>query len=165
MSIILTRRSVRVFKDDAVDPAHIEFMVRAGMQAPSAKNQQPWRFLVIKNKALLEQLSTVSQGARHLANAPLGLVVTMLEEDMPMPHMRPLDCAAATQNILLAAHEQDLGAVWIGVFPLANRIEKVRSILNIASTQTPFALIAIGHPKHAVDAKPRDTKDRVEVYE
>lgn len=165
MSILLTRRSVRVFKDTPIEEAHIDFMLKAGMQAPSAKNQQPWRFLVIKNKALLKELSTVSQGARHLANAPLGIVVTMKEDGMPMPHMRPLDCAASTQNILLAAHEQGLGAVWIGVFPLSMRIESVRKMLNIPPTQTPFAMIAIGHPKHAVDGKPRDLTDRVEVYE
>lgn len=165
MSILLTRRSVRVFKEDLIEDTHIEHMLKAGMQAPSAKNQQPWRFLVIKNKTLLEELSKVSQGARHLANAPLGIVLTMKEEDMPMPHMRPLDCAAATQNILLAAHELGLGAVWIGVFPLAMRIEKVREILAIPPSQTPFAMIAIGKPKHDVDAKPRDLENRVEVYE
>ena len=165
MSILLTRRSVRVFETTPVDDAHIDHMLKAAMQAPSAKNQQPWRFIVVKNAPLLEELSTLSHGARHLKGAPLAIAVVMKEEGMPMPHMRPLDCAATTQNILLAAHEVGLGAVWIGVFPLAMRIERARTLLKMDDTDTPFALIAIGHPKHQVDGKPRDTQGRVEVID
>ncbi len=163
MSILLTRRSVRVFTEEPVEQTHIDHMIQAAIQAPSAKNQQPWRFIVVKNRDLLDRLSGISHGARHLKNAPLAIVTLMQEHDTPMPHMRPSDCAAATQNILLAAHEQGLGAVWIGVFPLSMRAENVREILEIPSEFTPFSIVAVGHPKHIAPAKPRTYDGRVEV--
>lgn len=148
MSLCLKRKSVRKFKSSPINDERVEALLKSAMQAPSANNQQPWRFFVIKNKNILEALSTVSTGAHMLAHAPLGIVVGFVS-DTRSPHMAPTDCAAATQNILLEVVNQDLGAVWIGVYPLEERINKVKRLLNLDETVTPFSMIAIGEPNES----------------
>lgn len=154
MSLLTGRSSVRVFDERPVESNSITQLLQAAMQAPSARNQQPWHFLVVKNRAKLDALALVSQGARHLYGAPCAIIPCIQEGITKMPHTRPLDVSAATQNILLSAHEQGLGAVWVCVFPLAYRMEAVREILNIPADLTPFAMIPIGYPKHPTPPPP-----------
>ena len=152
MSLCMERRSVRKYDLKTVEDEKIKALLTSAMQAPSARNQQPWEFIVIKNKALLTKLSQVSRGAHMLAQAPL-CILTCFKEDVLAPHMRPLDLAAATQNILLEATYQGLGAVWIGIYPLEERVENIKKIIDIPSHLTPFSLIAIGYPDEETDIK------------
>ncbi len=162
MSLLTSRSSVRVFEERPVADDIITQMLQAAMQAPSARNQQPWHFVVVKNREKLDALALVSQGARHLYGAPLAIIPCLYEGVTKMPHTRPLDLSAATQNILLSAHEQGLGAVWICVFPLAYRIASVREILDLSADLTPFAMVPIGYPKHPV-APPKLRYDAAKV--
>ena len=165
MNIIQERRSIRTFEKNPIDDAIIHELLKSAMQAPSARNQQPWAFIVIKNRNILDQLSKVSNGARHLKNAPLA-ILTLMKETEHAPHMRPQDMAAATQNILLEAHQQGLGAVWIGVYPLEERIQNVKNIVTISSDETPFSLIALGYPLNRVETPSlRFDSTRVTVIE
>ncbi len=163
--MIQERRSIRTFKPTAIDDDIIDQLLISAMQAPSARNQQPWEFIVVKNTELLKKLSTVSGGARHLNGAPLG-IITLMKETEHAPHMRPQDMAATTQNILLEAHQQGLGAVWIGIYPLEERIDNVKQIIDIKAGTTPFSIIAIGHPAQQGE-KPalRFDRSRVQVIE
>ncbi len=165
MSLILSRKSIRKFTTEGVDQTSIDAMLTAAMQAPSARNQQPWEFIVIKNKPMIDQLSEVSNGAKPLKSAPLA-IMPVIKKDAPAPHMCPQDLAAATQNILLTATELNLGAVWIGVFPLEDRIQKVREIIDLPSHLTPFCMIAIGHPDQSTEVtKLRYDASRITVVE
>lgn len=146
MNLMMERRSVREYTDEVVSQEDITSLLEAAMQAPSANNQQPWEFIVVDDRAILKRLSTVSHGAWMLEQAPLGIIVVM-QDGGKSPQMKPQDCAAATENILLEAVRLGLGAVWIGVYPLEERMNSVASILNITKG-CAFAQIAIGHPKN-----------------
>lgn len=148
MNPIFTRRSCRRFLNAKVEPEKVEAILRAAMQAPSAVNQQPWHFILIENPETLYQLSLTSRGAKLLADAPMAIHFVMDQQDtMRAPLMAPQDMAACIQNALLEAVNQELGAVWIGVYPHEDRIETVRDILHIDAPYVPFGHIALGYPE------------------
>jgi nitroreductase len=153
MSLLMKRKSIREYLDKPVEDDKIKALLTSAMQAPSANNQQPWEFVVVKDKDTLIKLSTVSRGAWMLANAPLCITV-IIKQDGKSPVMAPQDCAASVQNILLEAVHQGLGAVWIGVYPIEERTTRVNEILGIKQ-HTAFANIAIGYP-----AKPTEITKR-----
>lgn len=145
MSLCMERKSIRRFLPKAVEDDTIEKLLTSAMQAPSATNQQPWAFVVIKNKEILAKLSQVSKGAWPLKEAPLG-ILTLIKKDCKHPVMAPQDMSAATQNILLEATHQGLGGVWIGVHPREERIENIQNMLVLPKEHEPFSLIALGYP-------------------
>jgi nitroreductase len=150
------RRSVRKYKDILISDEKVEALLRAAMQAPSAGNQQPWEFFVVKNPLLLEGLSQVSPFAGLIASAPLVIVLLCNKERLKKPAMWQQDMAAATENLLLEAVEQDLGAVWIGIAPLEDRMAHVSRTLDLREPVVPFSIVAVGvpcevHANHYVD--------------
>jgi len=145
MSLIMKRNSIRSYTDELVSKETILKLLKSGMQAPSANNQQPWEFIVVDDRKLLDELSETSKGAWMLKDAPVAIIPMILESDKS-PHFRVQDLSAATQNILLEVTNQNLGAVWIGVYPLEDRVNHIEKVLNITGTAHPFAIIAIGHP-------------------
>lgn len=144
MSNIYKRTSIRKFKDTPVEKDKLIDCIKAGMQAPSAWNQQAWEFIIVDDRMLLDELSTVSPGAKMLKDTPQAIIVVM-KDDAKSMMMRQIDCAAATENILLRATDLGLGACWIGVTNFEERVNKVSSILNIENGE-PFCQIAIGYP-------------------
>ncbi|QMS85546.1 nitroreductase family protein [Candidatus Xianfuyuplasma coldseepsis] len=159
MSLLMKRQSVRHYTKETVSEVAITTMLEAAMQAPSANNQQPWEFIIVDDRTILDQLSKASRGAWMLADAPLAIIVVM-KEGGKSPRMRPQDCAAAVENILLSAVEQQLGAVWIGVYPLEERMTYINEILHITKG-TAFAQIAIGHPDTTKSVTKRYDASRV----
>ncbi len=149
MSLPLQRKSIRKFIPAKIQDETIERLMMSAMQAPSATNQQPWAFIVIKNKDILKKLSQVSKGAWPLKDAPLG-ILTLMKENVNRPMMAPQDLSAATQNILLEATHMNLGGVWIGVYPREERIGAIKDIIDIDEGFTPFSLIALGYPDDSV---------------
>ena len=160
MSNLLKRYSCRSFTDENIIEKDITALLTSAMQAPSACNQQPWEFIVVDDKDTLKQLSKASKGAWMLAEANRAIIVVMTTTE-PSPHMRPQDCAAATQNILLEATNLGLGAVWIGVYPLEERTNYINPILNVTNDKTVFSMIAMGHPSKEKDVVLRYDANRV----
>lgn len=147
LEAIHTRRSVRQFAPDEVSDADLERLLRAAMAAPSAGNQQPWRFVVVREAAVREQLATATPYAAPMMRAPLGIVVLADEGVEKFPGNWALDCGAATQNLLLAAHAIGLGGVWMGVYPEAEREAKVARIVGAEEDGIRvFCMIAVGTP-------------------
>lgn len=147
MKEIFTRRSVRLFSKKDVEPEKIDLMLRAAMQAPSAVNQQPWSFLVVKDKDKLSTLSELCPGSKMVKNAN-GVICLLIDTQQDKrPLMWPQDMSAAMQNLLLEAVHLGLGAFWIGVFPLEERMNKLSTMLNIPNRYLPFALCAFGYPQ------------------
>lgn len=154
---IMTRSSVRQYSEQAVSEATIDTILRAGMAAPTAVNKQPWEFIVINEPAAKDSLVSVLKYGKPIENAPVSIIVCgnmneALEGDARDYWIQ--DCSAATENILLAAHAVGLGAVWCGVYPIMERVEGIRSALNIPSYLVPLNVIAIGYP--AGPAEPKD---------
>jgi len=162
LETIFTRRSIRRFTDASVADEHIETLLRAGMAAPSAGNQQAWEFVVIDDPAILKAIPTVHPYAQMCAEAPLTLAVCADPTREKYAGFWVQDCSAATQNILLAAHAIGLGAVWLGIAAGGERAHQVAELLHLPEGIEPLALIAVGHPSEMKD--PEDRYDPVKTH-
>lgn len=155
MNPIFKRVSVRSFQDRAVEAEKIELLLRAGFAAPSAVNQQPWEFYVVTNKTTLQELSECSPYAICTKNAPMAIVPCYRTVDLTSPMHAEIDMGACCENILLEAVALDLGAVWLGVAPVTERMELVSRILQLPQGLTPFSILPCGYA-----LRERPQKDR-----
>ncbi len=144
---IMTRRSVRRFADEPVADETVEALLRAAMAAPSAGNQQAWRFVVVRDRETLRRLADASPYASMLPTAPLAVVVCA--EPAVEKHLGfwVQDCSAATQNLLLAAHALGLGAVWLGYYPARERVKGASEALSLPDGVVPMCVVPLGRPK------------------
>ncbi|MDF2928832.1 nitroreductase family protein [Anaerospora sp.] len=142
---IQNRRSIRSFEGRPVEKEKVEKLLRAGMQAPSAGNQQPWEFIVIEDKETLQKMSKAHIYAGPIKNAPLGIIVLSSEKYLKYKQYFQQDLAAATENILLAAVELGLGTVWMGVAPEEERMSFIKELFNLPQGIEAFAMLAIGY--------------------
>ena len=162
--IIFKRASVRKFADKPVEDAKIEALLRAGMAAPSAGNQQPWEFFVVRNADVRSKLGEASRFAGPAAAAPVVIAVCSRTEGVRFEECVPQDMSAAIENILLEAVEQDLGAVWLGIAPLEDRMSAVAAAIDAPDTVAPFALIALGYAADEVVARGAERYDADRVH-
>jgi len=146
LRIILSRRSVRSFLSKPVPDELVTDLLKAGMSAPSAHNQQPWKFVIIKNREKLEQIMKFHPFSSMLEEADLGILVCGDKELVKTEQFWPQDCAAATENILLAAHSLGLGSVWMGIYPEPSLVKNMAVLMGAPDNIVPFALIAVGYP-------------------
>jgi nitroreductase len=158
---IMTRRSIRKYTGERVPAEIVEQILRAGMAAPSAANEQPWHFIVITERKTLAQVPTFHPHAHMLKEAALAILVCN-DSDLELSKGRGvLDCSAATQNILLAAHDLGLGAVWVGIFPVEERMNGMRKLLNMPSRVVPISLVSIGYMEERPRMEDRYKPERV----
>lgn len=143
--LIQIRRSVRNFNSAEIEKEKLLELVRAGMQAPSAGNQKPWMFVIIRDKDTLVKLSNTARGASPLLNASAAIVILNKLENLKYPDFAHQDLSACTQNILLEAVNQNIGAVWIGIAPIEERIKFVKKTLNLNDNTSPFSIVALGY--------------------
>jgi nitroreductase len=159
---VLSRRSIRKYEDEPVSDEHLHRLLRAAMAAPSAGNQQPWHFVVVRDRDLLRRIPSFHPYARMLDSAPLAVVVCGSEEDLRWPRFWVQDCSAAVENMLIEASLLGLGGVWLGVYPLEERVAGVRDLLGIPGHVVPFAIVAVGRP--AEKKGPSDRYDPSRVH-
>lgn len=157
---ILGRRSVRSYTDEAVSETDIEKVLRAAMAAPSAMNRQPWEFVVIDDRALLDSLAGRLRHARMLADAPLAIavcarrIITLSDGTVTENMFWQQDASAATENLLLAAESLGLGAVWTAAYPDPVRAGAVKEALSLPDDVEALCVVVIGHP--AGNESPKD---------
>lgn len=154
---LMSRTSVRTYTSQPVSDQQIETLLKAAMDAPSAGNKQPWRFVVIRDKKILEFISDNFPTMTMVRKAPIAVVVcgdlkATFEGEGQDYWIQ--DTSAASENLLLAAHAQGLGAVWCGVYPLEERIKKFSELLHLPDDIVPLNCIAVGHP--AEEHAPKD---------
>ncbi|HUT32495.1 MAG TPA: nitroreductase family protein [Planctomycetota bacterium] len=163
LEFIQKRRSIRQYQKGAeVSDAQVETLLRAAMSAPSAGNQQAWAFIVVRDRARLEAVMTVHPYASMLGTATLAIVVCGDLSSQQYPGYWVQDCAAATQNLLLAAANLGLGACWCGVHPRPEREEGCRKLFSLPEHVVPFAVIAVGVP--AEQKAPADYYDAARIH-
>ncbi len=156
MKTITTRRSIRKFTKKEVSKEVIELLLTAAMNAPTACNQQAWYFFVITDKDKLKRLSSLHGGLHFVKDAPLAIVICGDPSSAILDYYWIDDCAAATQNLLLAAHSLGLGSTWTGINHYDNdAIDFYRQNINIPVQYIPFAMIPIGYP---AEHKPLNNK-------
>jgi len=142
---IFKRRSIRRFLDMQVEKEKLERILKAGMQAPSAHNNQRWQFLVVTDKEKREALSKMSPWAGMAASAPVVIVVLGDTSNEDLKQWFPQDLGACTENILLQITEEGLGGCWMGFYPDMNRVKMIQDYFKIPAEVVPFSVIALGY--------------------
>jgi nitroreductase len=161
LKAILTRRSIRKYSDKNIPEESFEILLKAAMHAPSGRNKQPWHFIVITDRKILNELAGVNPSWMMLEEAATAIVVCGDLELEDAESFIIQDCAAATQNILLAAHELGLGAVWLGVHPREERLKPLVKILNIPGHILPVSMVSIGKPDEYREQPERYNIERI----
>lgn len=174
---ILTRRSVRNFKGEDIPPDKIAEILGCAVKAPSSSNMQPWEFILVKDQEVKDRIGYL--GARSLyerkkrklkdakerfakiAEAPLFIVVACDTKKSPIFWKH--DGSAATQNMLLSAHNLGLGAVWLGApIALKKHSNEIKKLLKMPKHCEVVSIVAIGYPESMLKPRPqRDIKDNV----
>lgn len=150
---LLTRRSIRNFSPMKIENEKIKIILKAGMYAPSAHNRQPWHFIVIRNRTLMNEIPKIHKYAEMAKEADSVILVCADTTKQEEPGYFSQDCSAATENILLSAHIEGLGACWLGVYPIKERMEKIKKFLHLKENLVPFSMIALGYPEKKIENK------------
>lgn len=159
LDLLLTRRSVRKFEDREVSDEDLRKVLDAARYAPSARNSQPWEFVVVKDRRLIEELGRVHKYASPLLNAPLAVVVLCDPKLSPTSYL--VDCANATTYLMLAAHALGLGSVWIQSL---RDTERINSLVGAPADKVPVAVLALGYPaEHPSPPKRKDLSELVHL--
>jgi nitroreductase len=146
IDLLCTRRSIRKYTPKLVSEELVSEILKAGMYAPSARNQRPWHFIIVRDKETLKAITHVHPFSGMLTQASLAIVVCV---DLDLEESEGYwvqDCAAATQNILLAAHSLGLGSVWLGVHPREERSKGLKELFKLNDRIMPFSIVSIGYP-------------------
>ena len=161
MKALLTRRSIRKYKNDPIPQEIIKRLLTSAMAAPSAGDQQPWHFIVIKDRDILGKIPSFHAYSEMLHEAPLAIAVCGDLDKQIHEGYWVQDCSAATENLLLAAHAQGLGAVWLGIFPREKRVQGLKNLLGLPEHVLPLSLVAIGYPAEQNPPAERFNAERI----
>ena len=161
MSLIFKRHSVRKFKDEKVSDDKIENLLKAGMQAPSSCNAQPWEFIVVSNSEDKEAISKMHRFAKPARNASHLIVTIGNLNEAKVIGMIEQDLGACNENILLQATYEGLGAVWLGFHPIEDRTLRLKEYLGIPDYCIPFSVICVGYPLEEGKVIPRYDASKV----
>ena len=157
LEAIHTRRSIREYQDKPVSAELVEEIIGAAMMAPSAGNVRPWQFIVLDDADVLARIPAIHPHGAMAVKAPVAIMVCGDLSLEKYPGNWIADCSAATQNLLLAAHDRGLGAVWTGLYPEQDRIEGFRALLGLPEHVVPLVLVPMGYPIY-----PGSRQDRFE---
>jgi len=165
LDFIFGRRSIREYSSNKVTDEMVQKLLEAAMAAPSAVAKDPWRFVVIRNREKLSEITAALPNGQMLASAALGIVVC---GDLEAAHDRQLsyllqDCSAAIENLLVCAHVLGLGACWLGVHPREDRVQRIREIFGLPTSVIPVACISIGHPAESKEPRTRFNPEYVHL--
>lgn len=146
MNPVFLRRSIRQYTAEPVSKDHLDTLLKAGLCAPSARNQQPWHFIVVTERSQLDKIPDFHPHASMIRKAPLAILVCGdLNKEDTIGYIAQ-NCSAATENILVTAADLGLGAVWLGVYPRDERMKGMKILFGLPEHIVPVSLIAVGHP-------------------
>lgn len=160
MEAILTRRSIRKYTSEAVSDETVNQLLSAAMSAPTAGNE-PWHFVVLRERGVLEAFTKFHPHALMLKTAAAGILVCGDPTVEVLKGRWLMDCSAATENMLIAANALGLGAVWVGIYPVEERIQGVRELLGVPDHVIPLSLVSVGWPGERKSPPNRFRPERV----
>jgi nitroreductase len=163
MDALFSRRSIRKYTGETITEEVLREILEAAMSAPSAGNQQSWHFIIIDDRKILNEVPAFHPYSLMLREAPVAILVCGDLQLEKHTGYWVQDCAAATENLLLAVHAKGLGAVWLGIYPREERVAGLRKLLAIPDHVIPFALIPIGHPAESKPPRP-DRYNAVKIH-
>jgi nitroreductase len=161
LTAIFTRHSIRKYTGEPITDDQLHTILRAGFSAPTAMNTRPWQFVVVRSAETLEAITKAHPYSKMLPSAGCGILVcgdTAKNENL---YYLAEDCSAAIENMLLAAHAQGLGAVWLGVHPRDERVQAMRALMELPESIFPIGMMAVGNPAETRDAPDRFEADKV----
>lgn len=161
LKAILERRSARAFLDRKVEPELVEKLLEAAARAPSSEGAEPWHFVVVDDRAALDRIGRLVPTAEMALKAPMGIAVCADPTADRATDFWVQDCAAATENILLAAHALRLGAVWTGIHPARDRVLRFRQVLELPTEIVPVSFILVGYASRRVEPREASLDGRV----
>ncbi|MDR1064893.1 MAG: nitroreductase family protein [Oscillospiraceae bacterium] len=160
---IKERRSVRSYLPKTVEEEKLLAVLEAGRLSPSAKNQQQWKFILVRDPEKLKLLLEASEGQRSVEEAPAAIVACASADYTMLCGERtaPIDTSIAFSSMLLRAYELGLGTCWLGRF----RADIVKSALGIPDNVEVVAVTPIGYPAETPEARPRKTLAEVASFD
>jgi len=162
MKAIMTRRSIRAFKNTPVTDEQIKTLLEAAMNAPSAGDGRPWHFVVTVDRAKLDALADeVDEGNEMFKQAQTAILICLDESLEGFEGFGPQDCSCAAHNLELAAHDMGLGTVWIAIIGVPPRVAGCRKVLGVPENMIPFALFPLGVPGEKLDPEYRYDETRI----
>ena len=161
MKAIFNRRSIRKYTDKVVAEELIEQILRSGMAAPSAGNEQPWHFIVINDRDVLNEIPKFHPYSQMLKEASHAIVVCGDRSLQKYDGCWVQDCSAAMQNMLLMAQDIGLGSVWLGVYPREDRVKCLKELLSLPENVTPLSIMSIGYPAETKEPADRFNPSRI----
>lgn len=160
--LALERRSIRKFTDQQISDDQIKLLLESAMAAPSARNMQPWEFYVVKSVDKQNEIKNICRNFNF--NSTLSIVVCGNKERAITQKSNDFwiqDCSAAIENILLSVTSMGLGAVWCGAYPVLERSNALKNILNANDNIVPMAVIQIGYPAEEKEERTQYNPDYV----
>lgn len=164
---IMSRTSVRKYRDKAIDDAAIGTILQAGMSGPSCVNARDWSFIVVRNRERLIQMADANgEPAAPLKGASMGILVCGdLERAFPQAKdYWVIDCSIAAQNMTLAAQALGIGSVWLGTWPQMDRVERQRQLFALPEHIIPHSILAFGYPTMDANLMPKDSWEPSRVH-
>lgn len=158
---IYSRRSVRKYKQEDLPDELIEKLIRAAMQSPTAGNQRPWHFMVIRDRSKILKIPVVHPYAQMVREAPVVVMVCGDKDLEKHIGYWDQDCAAASLCISLAGHDMGIGSCWLGIHPRQDRIDGIREIFKLPDNIIPFSIISLGYPDEELKPENRYMEDRI----
>ena len=153
---MMSRRSIRTFKNTPVTEDQLKSILAAAMQAPSAGDGRPWYFIVVQDRTKLDALADkVDNGNAMIKEAQAAILLCSDEAKQGFPGFYPQDCACAGEHIYLAAHELSLGTVWIAMWNVPPRIKGAEEVVDLPEGIVPFALFPLGEPNEVLPSEAR----------
>jgi len=146
MQAILGRRSIRRYTPKPVPEEVVAELLHAAMAAPSAGNEQPWHFIVLRDRNILDAIPNFHPYSAMVKHASVAIVVCGDLSREKFKGFWVQDCSAATENLLLAATAKGLGAVWTALYPMEDRVSGMRKLLGLPEQIIPLSLIPLGYP-------------------
>lgn len=157
LKAIFTRRSVRRFSEKRAEDETLHTILRAGMSGPSAVNARPWQFIVVRDKAMLDAMADAGGGGpmEPLRGADFAVLVCgdLHRAFSKAPDFWIVDGSIAAQNLILAAHDLGVGSVWLGTWPVEERVKAQQELFGLPEHIVPHSIVAFGYP-----AKPDDSE-------
>ena len=156
LDVILNRRSIRKYSEKEIPKEVLEKIIEAGRQSPSAKNQQPYHFIILTDPEIKKEITGIY--SRFITNSPLLIIGCANPNAKPTGQWATIDTTIALQNMLLTATSLKLGTCWIGSF----NEQKIKEKLKVPENWKIVALISLGYP--AENPTPRKKKETTQLF-
>lgn len=163
MKEIFERRSIRKYTNQKISDRDLKELLKAAMAAPSAGNQQPWEFIVVTDRGILNNITKFHPYSQMLRESALAIIVCADLARERHTGYWVQDCAAATENILIEAKHLGLGSVWLGVYPREDRVTGIKKLFNLPEKVIPLSIVSIGYPAEEKGPSNRYDESRIHI--